>query len=288
MGANSPTSPYYPQRARWYSPLFSCWYPLRRWLYLDWLNRIGLGDVGSFVLGLVLPGWSLLWSNRPRWGVILGTTYCVAVPVFVIWRGYTISNLALMTMLSIHAGGILRNEPSTSFSRRCLRSLAAFFCIASLIYAPLIQLMERRWFVALKVNDHVVCVRTGVQRIRVQRGDCIAYQLSDLGLRGGGVVVNGGCTLGKVLGVAGDVLTFTAQKVLVGGQEFAAQPYMPTNGTVTVEAGSWFVWPQMNVNIHGMGNYVVYSTMMRLAKVDEKSYVGTAPEQWLWRRQTLP
>jgi len=55
-----------------------------------------------------------------------------------------------------------------------------------------------------------------------------------------------------------------------------------------VEAGSWFVWPQMNVTVHGMGNSVVSSTMMRLAKVDEKSYVGTAPEQWLWRRQRLP
>jgi hypothetical protein len=200
--------------------------------------------------------------------------------------------LALMTMLSIHAAGILRGEPSITLLRRCLRSVAAFFVIATLIYTPLIRLMERHWFVALKVNDHVVCVRTGVKPIQVQRGDWIAYQLSDLGLgRGhgwGDVVVNSGCTLGKVLGVAGDVLTFTPENVLVGGQEFARLPYMPTKGTVTVEAGIWFVWPQMNVDIHGMGNDVVSSTMMRLAKVDEKSYVGTAPERWLWRGQTLP
>ena len=290
MGANSQISPYYPPRAGWYSYFCSFWYPLRRWLYLDRLNRIGLGDVGSFVLGLVLPGWSLVWSDRPIWGVILGTTYCVAVPVFVVWRGYIISNLALMTMLSIHAGGILRAEPSTTFLSRCLWSVAAFLLIACLIYTPLIRLMERRWFVAFKMNDHVVCVRTGVNPIRVQRGDWIAYQLSDMGIRhyGQHIVVNSGCTLGKVLGVAGDVLTFTSNKVLVGVQEFAPLPYMPTKGTVTVQAGSWFVWPQMNVDTHGMGNDVVSSTMMQLAKVDEKSYIGTARQQWWWRRQTLP
>jgi hypothetical protein len=232
----------------------------------------------------------MVWSDHPMWGVILGTVYCVSVPVFILWRGYTISNLALMTMMSIHAGGIIRVESSATFAKRCLWSLGVFFVLASLLYTPLINQMERRWFVALSVGKRVLYVQTGLKPDGVRRGEWIAYQLDDLGMHryAGNIVVNGGCTLGRVLGVGGDELKFTPKKVLVAGQEFAAQAYMPTTGTVNVEAGNWFIWPGMSVFNHGVGDGAVADTMMRLAKVPETSYLGTPYQRWLWRTQTLP
>jgi hypothetical protein len=175
MGTNSQSSPYYPPRAHWYSSLWRYWYPLKRRLYLDRLPGIGQHEFGRLLLGLALPGWALLWSNRPIWGVILGMTYCVAAPVFIFWRGYTISNVALMLMITIHAGGTLRVEQSTALWKRCLWSLFVFLAISALVYTPLINQMEQHWFVALRVGDHVVNVRTGVKPGKVRRGDWIAY-----------------------------------------------------------------------------------------------------------------
>ena len=181
------------------------------------------------------------------------------------------------------------------------------------MYTPLINYMERHWFVALRVGDHVIKVRTGTHLGQVRRGDWIAYRLGvtgprrdheDTGLLGmlerlaggpwqghqGPVWVRGGCTFGRVLAVAGDEVTFRSNAVLVAGESFPLRPYMPTSGTIRVEQGSWFIWPEMAIS-GGHGNVapeVIQQTMMQLANVPEENSVGMAYQRWLWRKQTLP
>ena len=288
---NSNASPFYPPRAHWYSSWWRLWYPLKRRLYLSQIRRIGEGEIGRFLLGLVLPGWALIWSRRPILGWILGTAYCAAIPVFVLWRGTGVSNLALTLMISIHAGSVLRLERSTTFGRRCLWSMFLFLALGALVYTPLIHQMERRWFVALRVGDHVIKVRTGETRIQVQRGDWIAYRLAGTYGHnyGGGVWVHGGCTMGRVLAVAGDDVVFGPDSVQVGSESFPRRPYMPTKGTIHVEKGYWFLWPEMAIRGHGnVGQDVVEQAMIQLANVREADYVGKAYKRWLGRPQTVP
>jgi hypothetical protein len=289
---DSQASPYYPPRARWYSSLWRLWYPVKRRLYLDRLPTIGRHEVGRSLLGLVLPGWALLWSPKPRLGVILGLAYYVAVPVFVIWRGYPVSNIALMLMITIHAGSVLRIERSSALWKRCLSSLMVFLVLGGLIYQPLVNQMELRWFVALRVGNHVVKIRTGLKPGEIRRGDWIAYRIFGLGSGHGHEVplwVIGGCTLGRVMAVAGDEVAFRPDRVWVNGDSLPRSASMPTNGTVQVEQGCWFVWPEMTINNEGnVDSEIIAQTMMRLAKVAETNYVGMAYQRWFWRKQVLP
>jgi hypothetical protein len=291
-GTDSQSSPYYPPRAHWYSSLWRWWYPFKRRLYLEKLPRLGQHEIGRTLLGLVLPGWALLWSTRPMWGVVLGMAYCAAVPVFLIWRGYPASNIALMLMITIHAGSVLRIEQSDALWKRCFWSLVVFLALGGMVYTPLVNLMERHWFVALRVGDRVIRIRTGVKSEKIRRGDWIAYRIGELGFRHGyetPLRVQGGCTLGRVMAVAGDEIAFTSQNLLINGEVFPLLSRMPTNGTFQVEQRHWFIWPEMTVGgeLH-LEQSIISETMMTLANVPETSYVGIPYHRWFGRQQTVP
>ncbi len=281
------TETYYPPRARWYSGLWRAWYPVRQRLHLDRWLKVPEGALSRSLLGLVLPGWALVWSDRRWLGVVLGAAYCVAAAVFFVWVGYPVSNLALMVMISIHAGGILRIQPDIGLVKRGVYSLLVFLAVATLLYMPARGWMERHWFVPLTVNGRIVVIHTGQRPRSVQRGDWIAYRLGSV--RAFGVIVREGCTLGRVLAVAGDEVSFGRHDFSVNGASQARQSDMPTNGTIVVKQGCWFIWPNLRATGHGdAGADAVADVMMRLAIVPETSYVGVPFRRWLWRQQTVP
>ncbi len=276
------TEMYYPPRARWYSGLWRAWYPVKQRLHLGRWLKVPEDALGRSLLGLVLPGWAFVWSRR-RWvGMVLGTAYCVAAAVFFIWVGYPVSNLAMLLMISIHAGSILRIQPDTGFVKRLVYSLLAFLAVATLLYMPARGWMERHWFVPLTMNGRVIVIRAGQQPRSVQRGDWIAYRLEKF--TGMEIVSVGGYTLGRVVALPGDEISFRPADILVNGQSWPRQPHMPTNGTLRVQQDCWFIWP--HVNVSGAG--AVADAMMRLAIVPETSYVGVPFRRWLWRQQTVP
>ena len=289
MGTDLQSSPYYPPRARWYSRFWQAGYLIRQRLHLSIIAEHEQICRQS-LLGLVLPGWALLWSRRPKLGVILGTAYCLAAPVFLIWRGYTISNMALMLMITIHAGGILRIESSTALWMRCFTSFLVFFALAALIYAPLINLMERHWFVALRVGNHVVAIQTGGQ-YKIHRGDWIAYRIGTDFRRyhATPVVVMGGYSLGRVLAVAGDKIEFQPDRVLVNGEAHQRGSHMPTKETFQVPERCSFIWPEMGISGHGDTDPgQIERTLLELAMVPEQNVVGVPYRRWFWRKQVLP
>jgi hypothetical protein len=211
----------------------------------------------------------------------------VAAVVFFAWLGYPVSNFAMMVMISIHAGSILRIQHDIGFVKRVMYSLLTFLAVATLLYMPARDWMERHWFAPLTVNGRVIVIRPGQRPGAVQRGDWIAYQLADA--HGYGVVVRGGCTLGRVLAVAGDEVSFGRQQFVVNGVSQTRLPDMPTNGTVVVKQGCWFIWPNLRASGHGdAGATAVADMRMQLAIVPETRYVGVPCRRWLWRRQTAP
>lgn len=245
---------------------------------------------GQALLGLVLPGWALVWSKRPMFGVVLGTTYCVSIPIFLIWRGYAISNLALVLMMTIHAGGILRLDSFSNLWMRCLTSFLVFFALAALIYRPVLKQIEKHWFVALRTSKHVVVVQTGTQH-KIHRGDWVAYRIgTDWGrYYTRPVVVRAGYSLGQVLAVAGDEITFRRDGLLVAGEKYQHRPYMPTNRTIQVQERCWFVWPEMSISGHGeVDPGQIEGSLLALAMVPEADIVGVPYKRWFWRKQMLP
>jgi len=292
MHADSQASSYYPPRARWYSSLWRWWYPVRRRLYLDRLPGIARHDLCQPLWGMVLPGWALLWSKRPILGVILGTIYCLSAPVFLIWAGYPLSNLALTVMISIHAGSIVRVEQSVGLWKRMAFSLLVFFLVAEGVYVPLRNQLERRWFVPLRVGDHVVVVQTGAKHNNIHRGDWVAYRIGAVGeqhIYEAGVYVRGECVLGRVLAVEGDEVRFQGNGLLVNGELQPRDAHMPSEGALQVPEGCWFIWPKMNINGHGyVAPQAVDAALLQLATVTEKDFVGVPYQRWFWREQTVP
>jgi hypothetical protein len=271
---------------------------VKRWLYLDRLPTIARHDIGQLLLGMVLPGWSLLWSKQPLLGVILGTIYCFSAAVFLIWVGYPISNFALTVMISIHAGSILKVEQSIGLWKRILHSVLIFLAVAVFVYVPLRNQMERHWLMPLRINGRVVVIRTGRPIGLVRRGDQIAYRLPGLRLPGlwlreggGRLVLAGprlGCTLGRVMAVAGDEVAFRRDSILVNGELRPRSSQMPTNGTIYVDQSSWFIWPEMTISGDYAGAETIQQAMMQLAIVPESNYVGVLYQRWFWRKQVLP
>ena len=292
MDVDSQTSSYYPPRAGWYSPLWRWWYPVKRRLYLDRLPRVVRHKLFQPLLGMVLPGWALLWSKRPILGVILGTIYCLSAPVFLIWAGYPVSNFALTVMISIHAGSIVRVEQSVGLWKRMAYSLLIFLVVAEGVYVPLRHQLERRWFVPLRVGDRVVVVQTGPKHRTIHRGDWIAYRIGAIGekhVHEAGVLVRGGCVLGRVLAVEGDEVRFQRDGLLVDGKLQQRDPHMPLDGALQVQEGCWFIWPEMSITGHGnVAPGTVDAALLQLATVSEKSFIGVPYQRWFWREQTVP
>ena len=276
------TETYYPPRSRWYSSLWRCWYPVKRRLHLDRLPKFVRDPFHRGMLGLVLPGWAFLWTGQRKLGVVLGTAYCLSAVVFFVWVGYPVSNFAMTVMISIHAGSILRIQESVGLLKRIVSSLAIFLGLAGLAYIPLLGWIEGHGLMPLRIEDRVIVIRTGRSHPPIRRGDWIAYRLERFSRNE--IVVQGGCTLGRVLALPGDEVAFRPDDILVNGQSWPRQAYMPTNGTMQVQQHCWFIWPRLNSN----GAGAVADAMMRLAIVPETSYVGVPFRRWLWRRQTVP
>lgn len=265
---------------------------MKRRLRLDRLPKIVRHELCQPLLGMVLPGWALLWSKRPILGVILGTIYCLSVPVFLIWAGYPVSNVALTVMISIHAGSILRVEQSVGLWKRMAYSLLIFVAVAEGVYGPLRNQMERHWFAPLRVRDRLVVVQTAAKHRKIHRGDWVAYRLGAVGnghVYEAGVLVRGGCVLGRVLAVEGDEVRFQRDGLLVNGKLQQRGPHMPLDGALQVQQGCWFIWPEMSITGHGnVAPEAVDAALLQLATVSEKDLIGVPYRRWFWREQTVP
>jgi hypothetical protein len=270
----------------------------------------------QLLLRMVLPGWALLWSRRPILGVILGTAYCAAAAVFLVWVGYPVSNTALTVMISIHAGTILRVEPSVGLGKRILSSLVTFLAMAVLVYLPLRNQMEKHWLMPLLVRNQVMVIRTGVDPGTIHRGDWVAYELDRDGIPpafsvydlifhprqiaheigragmpavfGVAVRIHSGSMFGRVLAVAGDEVHFQQDEVLIHGRLYPRGRYMPAGGEFRVQEGCWFIWPDFDIGGHGVAPETIGAAMLQLANVPQKNLIGTPYERWFGRRQIIP
>ena len=282
------TESYYPPRAHWYSPLWNGWYRIRRRLYLDRVPKFASDAFYRGMLGAVLPGWALIWTGQRVLGLILGLAYFLSGAVFLGWLGYPISNFALTAMISIHAGSILRVPLAIGFWKRIVYSIFTFLVVTSVVYIPLRNWMQKHWMMPLTINGQVIVIRTGRQPDQLKLGDCIAYNLQRIYIPGV-LSAAGGCTLGRVLALPGDEVSFGPQAFSVNGVTSPRLDRMPTNGTMRIQQNCWFIWPEVHIRGEQYASGAdIAGAMMQLAIVPESSYVGVPFRRWLWRRQTVP
>jgi hypothetical protein len=64
---------------------------------------------------------------------------------------------------------------------------------------------------------------------------------------------------------------------------------MPTSGEVAVPEKHWFVWPELDISVHGNVSEASISAMMlQSATVSESEFIGKPFKHWFWRRQITP
>jgi hypothetical protein len=288
---NKVASPYYPPRARWYSPVLYGVCAIRRRLGLEKIHPPAgmsfLGALGS----LLLPGWAFCALGRRVIGrSIMGGCGLLAL-LFILWLGYPFANVLFGLLISAHASSILcaldRWIPETSFGRRMAWALAVTVVVSGCVYFPLRTVIQEHWLLPLTVNDQVVIVHKLASVQSVAHGEWIAYRITGRNEFGfeAGVWVHSGYGLRPVLAMPGDRVRFLPGRFEINGRSYAALPHMPAAGELVVPEKHWFVWPEFDIRGHGVGAETLSNAMLTIAVVSENEFVGKPFKRWFWRRQ---
>jgi hypothetical protein len=290
-------SAYYPPRARWYSVIFNLGNGLRRRLALDRLRLPREMKIGGLVAGFFVPGLAV-WLRGPRhWGIAALAGCAAMILFFIAWFGSSAANLAFGLLISLHCTGfvyycspLLAGE---SFRGRLGFTFLVLLAMGLLVYMPARNFIQGHWFTPLRVHGHVIVVQRNSDTRHIQRGDWVAYNFDENAIgenyHGGMVQLRGGMSLGPVLALPGDVVTFTNNCFLVNGESHTNLPHMPSSGEFTVAENHWFIWPNLGISGYGdVGEARIGGALMGLANVPETNFFGKPLHRWFWRKQTLP
>ena len=282
------SSPFYPPRARWYSPLLSSGGAVRRRLALDRVRLPPGPSVAGVIGSLLVPGLGF-WLRGPPWfgRLAVGAGFFLLL-LFLVGIGYPAGNAAFGLLLSIHgASMIYLIEPwlgGARFRTRIFASMALLFALGGLVYMPARNWMENRWAAPLRVNDSVVVVQKSVTAPIVKRNDVIAYSVP--GNTDHGAYVAAGLGLGPVLAVAGDRVRFTRTAFEVNDTPYPRLAHMPQTGELIVPEKHWFVWPDFAISGHGNApEGALTAALMQMATISEQQFAGKPFKRWFWRRQ---
>jgi hypothetical protein len=284
------TSPFYPPRARWYSPVLNLFSASRRRLALD---RIVLPR-GISILGLIgsflVPGLGFYLRNR-LWGRAALAGCAALAAIFIVWLGYPVANYAFGLLLSIHVSGITYYcSPwlnSQTLGKKILVALALTFCLSALIYFPLRNNLQANYFAPLRTENGVVVFQRSILAKAVKRGDVVAYNLTPI--HEDNVYAHGGLTMGTVLAVAGDQVNFNRSSFTINGVRHPRLPRMPTSGSISVPENNWFIWPNL-ATIGGHGNVseaTILDIVLQMAIVPQDHFAGKPVKNWFGRQQIL-
>ena len=288
-------SPYYPPRARWYGLVFTFGNSIRRHLAFDRIRLPKGVTLFGLVGSLLIPGLGFYLRGSRLWGKIVIPACAVLFLGFIVWLGYPLGNLAFGLMLSIHTTSFVYYcSPlltGMEFSSRMLFTIGVLIAIGGVVYAPTRSAIQNHWLLPLRLQDHVFVVQKQRLPNTVARGDWVAYNLS-------GVVMSvhgnrygsghSGLGFGPVLGIAGDQIRFLTNTFTVNGISHLCLPHMPVSGNFIVAKSHWFIWPDFDINGHGIGEFDISAAMLERADVSENQFVGKPFKRWFWRRQTLP
>jgi hypothetical protein len=253
--------------------------------------------IGEMVAGFFVPGVAV-WLRGPRlWGHAALAGSAALSLVFIVWLGYPAANIAFGLLISLHSTGfvyycnpLMAGEP---FQRRLAFTFLMLLAIGLLLYMPARSFIQGHWVTPLRMNGHVIVVQRSFQPRHIQRGDWVAYTFDENNVgnnyHNGAVWLRNGMSLGPVLALAGDQVTFFTNSFLVNGILHTNLPHMPQTGALTVPENHWFIWPNLDISGHGdVGEARISSAILGLAGVAETNFFGKPLHRWFWRKQILP
>lgn len=287
MGDDS--SIYCPPRAKWYSPISTLGYGLRRVLHLDLIRMPGGMSAPDSVLSFLVPGYSFIALGLRTVGRAVMIAYAVAAMVFLVALGYALADIAFGLMIAVHATSLsylfIRWLEASTFSSRLGAACATLVATGFLLYLPAVKVMQSYFFLPLRVGEKVLVVWRGGDPSTVRRGDWVACRIrAEAENR---VIVSGGYVVQPVLGVAGDTVRFTSSACEIKGRPTLRQHLMPEAGGWVVPEKMWFIWPRLAINNRNVNEAQISAILERLAQVGHDQYIGRAFRHWFGRRQTL-
>ena len=176
---------------------------------------------------------------------------------------------------------------ATEALSRVVLAAATLAFYGGCIYWPLLQTLEARLLVPLRVDNRVIVVNRLAKRQAVARGDPVAYVIT--GAFREGIALASGYGFDKVLALPGETVRFNATSFEVNGQVMPRLPAMPQTGAWPVPEKRWFVWPHLDIGSHrGAADSAVLNALRNVAMVSENQFIGRPFRYWFWRRQALP
>jgi len=289
-------SPYYPPRARWYSPLFAFGSSIRRHLALDRIHLPKGVTFWGFAGSFLIPGLGIYLRGPRLWGKVAFVACGLLFLEFIMWLGCPFGNYAFGLMLSIHVTGFVYYcSPlltNMEFAARLLFTITVLVVIGGVVYAPARSAIQEHWLIPLRMNGRVFVVEKQAAADTVARGDWIAYNLSGYVISVHGNRYAGdhsGLGFGPVLAIAGDRVGFLTNAFTVNGAAHPRLPHMPAAGNFMVPENHWFIWPDLAISGHGnVGEAGISAAMLERADVAENQFVGRPFKRWFWRHQSVP
>ncbi len=314
---DSESSSYYPPRAgrRWIpsrlgQSIDRLGLALRRMWWSSPLGHgVGLELTGfQWLLASLIPGrgYALLGQRTLGRVFLAGWWLCAAATLILLCHptmGWFMGGMA-----SCHASGLaflmLRQRESNQghpagLAERILLPLVCWAIYYSLVYLPAFDQFRSRVANPLKITteDRTVVFNPRVRVADVQRGDSIAFRQDGFRVQPeGGIpwVFAQGPILGRVFGLPGDRIAFTAKSVRVNGRDLPRLAGMPTEGELAVEAGHWFVWPTVRVPGQGVvaggvrrdAEAPFAEAFLRMSTVRHSDFLGRAYGRWFFDTPT--
>ena len=293
--ASQPRSPYYPPRARWYSPARTVIDKLSRILALDRL-RVRISpeiELLPLIAAFLVPGLGV-WLRAPRWiGRAALAAAAFLVFSFLLFLGQHLDNLVFGMLLSLHASGFVYYCTPLIDPRlwpRLLFSMAMLVAILLLVYLPAQALMQAYLFTPMRMHGQLIIVGQIYSPKNIHAGDWIAYSIAGSeNFVEGGAYTRSGVDLTPVLAVPGDLVEFSTDSYRVNGVPHAKLPHMPSGGTLRVQQKEWFVWPHLAIEVHyANSDSAISESLMTMCLVTEKQLIGKPFQTWFGRRKITP
>lgn len=252
-------SPYYPPRARWYSPLFCFGNHLRRGLALDRVLLPQGITAGGLAGSFLIPGLGVFLRGPRIYGKAAVAGWVMLFLFFIVWLGYPFGSCMFGLMLSLHATGFVYycgpHFVSRPFSHRLLFTLAALVSIGLGLYLPIRHTVQNHWLLPLRNGGQVIIV--SVQRaVPLKRGDWAAFNTKD------------GVLFGRITGLGGDRIDSS-----------------------TVPENRWLLRTQFSRQYYSHGLFPAHlgsgGVMEQAIIVSPKEFIGIPFKHWFWRKQIL-
>ncbi|HEX9048186.1 MAG TPA: hypothetical protein VF988_14265 [Verrucomicrobiae bacterium] len=295
--ARPEASPFYPPRARWYAGIFRVGDAFRRRLARDRLTMPRTMKTGEIIAGFFVPGLAVWLRGPALWGRAALFLCAELLFVFVVWLGYPLANFAFGLLLSAHCSGFVYYcsplMAKEEFGGRLAFTFAVLLLLGLLLYLPALHFVQHYLLTPLRMNGQVYVVQHLSRPGVMHRGDWVAYSFDPNAVgenhHGSTVELRDGISLGAVLAVSGDEVTFTNGFFYVKGARHVSLPHMPVSGSFIVAGKHWFIWPNLGISQYGnVGETRLSDALMGLADVPETNYFGKPFHRWFWRKQILP